>query len=44
MEKENIALIKPVVLKDCCATTANEDLQEAALAILKRYIGEGQVR
>ena len=36
--------IKPVVLKDCCATTADEDLQEAALAILKRYIGEDQVR
>lgn len=35
--------IKPVVMKDYCATHAGEDLQEAALIILERYIGKNQV-
>lgn len=35
--------IVPFVLKDFCATHAEEDLQEPALKILARYIGEGQI-
>lgn len=35
--------ITPFVLKDFCATHAGLDLQEAALAILARYIGHSQI-
>lgn len=35
--------ITPFVLKDYCATHAGRDLQEAALAILARYIGSSQI-
>ncbi len=34
----------PVVLAHACATNAGPELHRAALAILKRYIGSGQVR
>ena len=33
----------PFVLKEFCATTASEDIQEAALIILARYIGKSQI-
>lgn len=33
----------PVVLADACATTAGSDIQDAALVILRRTIGAGQV-
>jgi nicotinamidase-related amidase len=35
--------IIPYVLKDYCATHAKEDINEVALKILARYIGEGQI-
>ena len=35
--------VTPFVLKDYCATHAGQDLQEAALVILARYIGRSQI-
>lgn len=35
--------ITPYVLKDYCATHADADVQEAALIILARYIGQSQI-
>lgn len=34
----------PIVLKDYCASHAQDDVQEAALIILSRYIGREQVQ
>ena len=36
--------IIPFVLKDYCATHANNVIQETALAILARYIGKNQIK
>lgn len=35
--------ITPFVLKDYCATHADENLQDTALIILARYIGDSQI-